>query len=151
MNITGAFTTATPVGGLRALGSRAELLEQVSTLRDVRAGGADVVHAVFLPVIALGRIPLATTITTLEESETGARLRVTGRRGVQLVDVDLRLEFAAERDRTTVTWQAEVVVRGNAASVGQRVARDIAARAIGDVLAEAAAVAGEVTVTGPLL
>jgi carbon monoxide dehydrogenase subunit G len=151
MNITGAFTTATPVGGLRALGSRPELLEQVSTLRDVRAGGAAVVHAVFLPVIALGRIPLATTITTLEESETGARLRVTGRRGVQLVDVDLRLEFAAERDRTTVTWQAEVVVRGNAASVGQRVARDIAARAIGDVLAEAAAVAGEIAVTAPLL
>ncbi len=143
MNVSGEFTTATPVADLRALGSKPDMLERVSTLRDVRSGAEGVVHAVFTPVIALGQIPLATTITTVEENETGARLRVVGRRGTQLVDVDLRMSFTSTADgAATVNWQADLVVRGNAASVGQRVARDLATRAIGSVLAEAAQVAG---------
>jgi carbon monoxide dehydrogenase subunit G len=142
MNVTGSFTTATPVAGLRALASAPAVLEQVSTLREVRADGVGVVRAVFSPVIALGRIPLTTAITTVEETDGGAALHVVGRRGVQSVDVRLALEFVPADEGTTVRWEAEVVVRGNAASVGQRVARDIARRAIGQVLAEAAGVAG---------
>jgi len=143
VNVAGEFTTATPIAGLRALGAKPDVLERVSTLRDVRTGAGGVVHAVFTPSISLGQIPLATTITTLEEDETGARLRVVGRRGTQLVDVDLRMDFKSTTDGVTVVnWNAGLIVRGNAASVGQRVARDITMRAIASVLAEAAQVAG---------
>jgi len=142
MNVTGSFTTTTPVAALRALSATPELLDRVSTLREVRASAPGVLHAVFSPVIALGRIPLATTITTVAETDAGVTLHVVGRRGVQSVDVELALEFVPADQGTTVRWFAEVVVRGNAASVGQRVARDIAERAIGQVLTEAAAAAG---------
>lgn len=142
MNITGSFQTTTAVAGLRALAATPVVLEKVSTLRDVHAVAPGVVQAVFSPVISLGRIPLATTITMVDDTDSAAVLRVIGRRGVQSVDVGLQLQFTPTGAGTSVTWVADVVVRGNAASVGQRVARDIAARAIGSVLAEAAAVAG---------
>lgn len=143
MIVTGSFTTTTPVAQLRTVASRPEALERVSTLSSVSATGDGVVRAVFQPVIALGRIPLAATITRVRDSNSGATLRVIGRRGVQSVDVDLELRFQPGDGSTEVVWAADVVVRGNAASVGQRVAGDIAARAIGSVLAEVAAVAAE--------
>ena len=146
MNVTGSFSTTATVAGLRSLTSAPDLLEAVPTLRDVRAVAPGVVHTVFSPVIALGRIPLATTITTVEDSEEGATLHVVGRRGVQSVDVDLVLCFSPAQDGTDVDWSAEVVVRGNAASVGQRVARDIATRAIGEVLRDAATAASTAVV-----
>lgn len=145
MNITGSFTTTTPVAALTKLGSTPEPLVGVSTLRDLRSGADGAVLATFSPVTALGRIPLATTITTVSRDGSRAVLRVVGRRGVQSVTVDLELEVGDPEPGvagSTVTWSATVVVRGTAASVGQRVARDIAARAIGSVLAEAADLAG---------
>lgn len=102
-------------------------------------------RATFSPITALGPIPLATTITTVSRSGSRAVLRVVGRRGVQSVTVDLELDVHDDTGDTTgavVSWSAEVVVRGSAASVGQRVARDIATRAISSVLAEAADRAG---------
>lgn len=141
MNVTGSFTTTASVVGLRSLASAPDLLSAVPTLRDVHAGAPGVVQAIFSPVIALGRIPLVTTITTVEDGDDGASLHVVGRRGVQSVDVVLTLRFGSADEGTVVDWSAEVVVRGNMASVGQRVARDIAGRAIGQVLADAATAA----------
>lgn len=143
MNVRGSFTTATAVAELRALSTRTALLERVSTLSDVTSPGDGVVHAVFAPVVALGRIPLRTSITTVHDGEHGATLAVVGRRGHQSVDVRLELEYTEAGEGTTVAWSAEVVVRGNMASVGQRVAGDVATRAISSVLEEAAAVAGD--------
>lgn len=145
MNITGSFTTTTPVAALTELGSTPGPLVGVSTLSDLRPGADGAVLATFSPVTALGRIPLATTITTVSRDGSRAVLRVVGRHGVQTVTVDLELEVdepAPGGTGSTVTWSATLVVRGTAASVGQRVARDIAARAIGSVLAEAADRAG---------
>lgn len=142
MIVCGSFPTTTPVEALRALSTSPELLEQVSTLSGVEAGPDGVLHTVFTPSISLGRIPLRTTITTLSADDRGAQLRVVGRRGVQGVDVLLDLTFTPVDAGIEVSWSADVVVRGNAASVGQRVARDLATRAIGKVLAEAAQVAG---------
>jgi len=141
VKITGSFTTTTPVAALTGLGSTPGPLVGVSTLSELRPGADGAVLATFSPVTALGPIPLATTITTVSRDGSRAVLRVVGRRGIQTVTVDLELEVdepVPGGPGSTVTWSATLVVRGTAASVGQRVARDIAARAIGSVLAEAA-------------
>lgn len=57
------------------------------------------------------------------------------------VDVRIVLAFTPHGDGSRVTWTADLVVRGPARSVGQRVARGVSARVIGDVLRDAAAVA----------
>lgn len=141
MNISGQFTTESSIEALTGLSGRPESLISVSTLTDVRSGGDGQVHATFSPVTALGRFVLRTTITTVSRDASGARLHVVARSAGYRVTADIALAFAGDGGATAVTWDAEVGVHGTAASVGQRIARDIACRVIGEVLAEVADVA----------
>lgn len=138
MNLTGEFTTvatATALTGLRDQGR----LAKVEGLSGVEIRSDDTIRATFRAVTPLGAIPLATTIVVDSVDEHGARLRVCGRRGAQSVDVDLRLTFEdADGNGTKVAWSADLRLGGAGASVGQRVARDVATRAIADVLQAAA-------------
>jgi carbon monoxide dehydrogenase subunit G len=138
MNIGGEFTTASTVDALRDLASRIDRLSTVPALTEVGPGADGSVDAVFSPATSFGRFPIAVRITPQATDATGARLTVHGWRGPHVFDVRLALSYAEAALGTHVTWQAEVDVRGPAASVAQRVACDVARRAIGDVLSSAA-------------
>ncbi|KAA1378148.1 SRPBCC domain-containing protein [Aeromicrobium fastidiosum] len=140
MMISGEFTARATVGELRSLSGSADVLASVSTLSEIRPVEG-MIRAVFSPTTALGRIPLRTTIETLVDTDAGARLRVRGSRAGHGVDVDLHLAFSPVPIGTVVSWTADLVVRGNAASVGQRVAGSVASHAIQDVLEQAASAA----------
>lgn len=143
MNISGRFTTPSAPSALAGLAAAPASLESVSTLQDVDSSQAGKVSATFLPMTALGRFVLPIVIRTLSHDGDGARLRVVSSRGSNAVTVDIALAFAPADHGTAVTWDAEVTVHGTMASVGQRVARDIAQQVIGDVLAQSAAAAKE--------
>lgn len=138
MNVSGHFTTASSAEALASLSSTPAALNQVSTLEDVVVDANGDVRARFVPVTALGRFVLRVTISTVAQDNRGARLRVIARSGTYRVSADIALAFVAGDVANAVTWDAEVAVRGAAASVGQRVARDIAQHVIGEVLAESA-------------
>ncbi len=141
MRLSGAFTTAASGIQLRDLFDSPADLETVPTLRDVTRRDQDSLAMVFTPRTSLGPIPLATTVRKVFESDERMELAVNGQRGSQAVDVDLALSLAPAHEdpsRTAVSWTADVAVCGAAASVGQRVARDLAIHAIGDLLESAA-------------
>lgn len=141
MRIAGEFTTPTTPALLQGLACAPQVLTRVSTLQDVSLRADGSVSALFVPLTSLGRIPLRTVITPRETSADGARLHVVGRRANQLVTVDLTIAFAPTAAGTTVSWEGEVLVGGTAASVGQRVVGELATRAVGQVLEEAAGAA----------
>ena len=143
MNISGRFTTLNSTAALAGLPTAPESLESVSTLHDVGTDDSGDVVATFVPVTALGRFVLRVAIRAVSYDGDSARLRVVGSRGQNVVTVDIALAFTSAVDGTAVTWDAEVLVHGPVASVGQRVARDVARQVIGEVLAETAAVAKE--------
>ena len=141
MRTSGAFTTAASAAQLRALFGSPTGLEAVPVLRDVTRRDPETLSMVFTPRISLGPIPMATTVRTVSDAAERVELAVNGQRGSQAVDVALVVELAAAQDGrpgTAVSWTADVVVRGVAASVGQRVGGDLATQAIGDLLASAA-------------
>ena len=142
MNVSGEFATSASPAALLRLRRDPAWLARVPALRDVTVTDHGTVRTVFSPVTPLGPVPLRMAIVVEHADTTGARLRVNASRGAQAVDVDLRLGFREAGDATQVSWTAEVRVRGAAASVGQRVAGDIARRAIADVLQHAADSAG---------
>ena len=141
MKIGGQFTAASSVGALRVLGTQPEKLAGVASLSDVVSAPGGGFTALFTPHTPFGRQPIATRVVTERADENGAALRVHGRRGPHVIDVELTISFAEAAEGTVVSWDAEVWVRGPAASVGQRVALDVARRAIGDLLVSSAACA----------
>lgn len=144
MRLSGQFSTRTDAASLRGVASSPNVLASVSTLSDVSLESDGTVTALFCPVTSLGRIPLRTRIAQKAVSERTASLNVVGRRGSQLVAVDLELTITPDGAGSRVGWEAEVFVGGTAASVGQRVIADLARRAIAQVLEEAATVANTV-------
>ena len=138
MRTTGAFLTQASAGQLRTLLASPTGLETIATLRHVVRTGPETLSMLFTPVLALGPVPLETTVVTTYDSEQRVDLAVRGRRGSQVVDVTLVVELGESRDGTAVSWTADVAVRGVAASVGQRVAGDLAGQAISDVLKSSA-------------
>lgn len=147
MRIGGSFTTPATVDQLRQLFGSPSQLEQISVLSDIDQPSAGLLTMVFTPHLALGPVPLLTTVRTLVDSGHGVELAVVGRRGHHSVDVTLRIELSTDdRDAsglsgTALEWSADVVARGSVASVGQRVVRDLAFKAIDDLLMETAKVA----------
>ncbi|MEW2398247.1 SRPBCC domain-containing protein [Streptomyces sp. NPDC046862] len=99
------------------------------------------VQALFTPRTPFGRIPLRTRIRAERADSEGAVLAVHAVRAQHAVDVRIQLAFSAAESGSRVTWCADLAVRGPAASVSQRVAREVAARVIGEVLESAAALA----------
>lgn len=138
MNLSGDFTTSSTVDALCALEGQTGRLATVPMLSEVTSGPDRSIDALFSPATPFGRAPMAVRIVPLETSTDGARLRVHGRHGPHAVDVQLALTFVPDSAGTKVSWQAEVDVLGPAASVAQRVACDLARRAIGEVLSSAA-------------
>jgi hypothetical protein len=140
MKINGQFVTPVSPASLLAL-QDGPSWAAVGSLRDVRRDDAGVFRAVFTPPHAVVPIPLQVTITVQRAAADGALLYVHGRRGPHAVDVALTVDLRDEPGGTRVTWAADLAIRGPAAGVGQRVARDLATAAIGDVLHQAAAAA----------
>jgi carbon monoxide dehydrogenase subunit G len=138
MKVEGVFPTDATVAQLHALFASPASLETVPCLAEVVRTDSRTLRMVFTPRLALGPVPLATAVVTTGASAERVELKVCGRHGAQMVDVALVVCLAPTELGTTVSWTADVVVRGAAASVGQRVAGDLAARAIGDLLASAA-------------
>lgn len=148
MKINGQFVTPVPPASLLALPLRFAAFEDgpsswaaIGGLRNVRRDDAGVIRAVFTPPHAVVPIPLQVTITVQRATADGALLHVHGRRGPHVVDVALTVDFTGEPGGTRVSWAADLAIRGPAAGVGQRVARDLARAAISDVLHQAAAAA----------
>jgi carbon monoxide dehydrogenase subunit G (CoxG) len=141
MKINGHFVTPVSPAALLALRDGPGTWAEVGSLSDVRRDGAGVFRAVFTPPHAVVPIPLQVTITVQRAAADGALLHVHGRRGPHAVDVALTVDFSDEPGGTRVSWAADLAIRGPAAGVGQRVARDLASAAISDVLHQAAAAA----------
>ncbi|WP_433286423.1 SRPBCC domain-containing protein [Pseudonocardia sp. CA-142604] len=141
MKVGGQFTVASSVGALRVLETQPEKLAGVASLSDVVSTPDGGFTALFTPATPFGRQPIATRVATERADERGAALRVHGRRGPHVIDVELTISFVEASEGTIVGWEADVWVRGPAASVGQRVALDVARRAIGDLLVSSAACA----------
>jgi Carbon monoxide dehydrogenase subunit G (CoxG) len=141
MKINGQFVTPVSTASLLALRDGPSSWAPVGSLRDVRRDDAGVFRAVFTPPHAVVPIPLQVTITVQRAAADGALLYVHGRRGPHAVDVALTVDLTDEPGGTRVSWDADLAIRGPAAGVGQRVARDLASAAISDVLHQAAAAA----------
>lgn len=138
MRVEGQFTTAASIETLRGLQARPERLGTVPTLDGVEPQSDGSLTALFTPATPFGRAPMAVRISTEQAHADGTRLRVNGRRGPHTVDVLLTVNAEQGAAGTAVRWAADVTVRGPGVSVGQRVAEDVARRAIGDVLVSAA-------------
>jgi Carbon monoxide dehydrogenase subunit G (CoxG) len=141
MKINGQFVTPISPASLLALRDGPGSWAAVGSLRDVRRDDAGAFRAVFTPPHAVVPIPLQVTITVQRATADGALLHVHGRRGPHAVDVALTVDLSDEPGGTRVSWAADLAIRGPAAGVGQRVARDLASAAISDVLHQAAAAA----------
>lgn len=142
MKINGQFLAPVSPASLLALREGTSGLAAVGSLRDVRRDDTGVVRALFTPPHTVVPIPLQVAITLERAAAEGVVLRVHGRRGPHAVDVTLTVDFGSGgAEGTRVTWAADLTIRGPAAGVGQRVARDLATAAIGDVLRQAAAAA----------
>lgn len=138
MKLSGDFTTSSTVEALQALEGRADRLATVPTLSEVGPGPDSSIEALFSPKTPFGRTPIAVRIVPQDTNADGARLQVRGRHGPNAFDVRIALAFAPGASGTQVSWRADLDVRGPAASIAQRVAADVAHRAIGDVLSSAA-------------
>ncbi|GAA3485570.1 SRPBCC domain-containing protein [Streptomyces yanii] len=143
MKLIGEFTTPTPSTALTALGDNKPALQAVPAFRSLSVSEDGTIVTVFTPVTPFGRMTLNTLIRTEEISAHGAVLRVTAHRAQHAVDARIELRFAAEGSGSHVTWVADLAVLGPAASVGQRVAREVATRTIGETLQSAAALAAQ--------
>jgi Carbon monoxide dehydrogenase subunit G (CoxG) len=141
MKINGQFVTPVSPASLLALQDGPGSLAEVGSLSNVRRDDAGVIRAVFTPPHAVLPIPLQITITVQRAAADGALLHVHGRRGPHAVDVALTVDLSDDPGGTRVSWAADLAIRGPAAGVGQRVARDLASAAISDVLHQAAAAA----------
>ena len=141
MHIGGEFITPGSGTALAALAGRTDDLKAVAALDDVTTGPDGSVRALFSPVTPFGRLGLRTRIRAERADAAGAVLTVHAVRAQHAVDVRIELGFVPVDQGSRVTWSADLTVRGPAASVGQRVAREVARRAIAEVLQGAAALA----------
>lgn len=142
MNIAGTITSAATPAQLHGLGSDRDRLGRVAVLRDLVMDGDGLVRGRFTPTSVIAGTTFDVVIRTGRVDAESAQLSVSGRHGPHRIDVALIIGFAPTGAGSEVSWSADVVVRGPLASVGQRVVGDLAARAIGEVLEQAAVVAG---------
>ncbi|MFO7191592.1 MULTISPECIES: SRPBCC domain-containing protein [Thermocrispum] len=141
MKLTGQFSSPADVAKLLALDGQLDQLERVPSLDDVRRDSSGRIRAIFTPRATFVPMPFAVVIAVEHAGQSDAALKVHASRGPTAVDVQLKLEFDQRDSGTSVSWHAEVAVRGPGASVGQRVVRDLVSAAIDEVLRETAAVA----------
>jgi carbon monoxide dehydrogenase subunit G len=138
IRVAGEFTTPITPADLMARNRQPDFLAAVPTLRQVTVDDEGRIQAQFTPRTPLGRMPLATTITTRNADERSTEVRVRAHRGQHTVDVDLQIEFDRSDAITRVSWTAQVRLGGTAASVGQRVGPSLAYSAIDEVLQQLA-------------
>ena len=139
MRITGQFTTTAGIGALRSLHADPKKLSAVPAFAEVEPAVGGGFAVVLTPATPFGRQPIDARIVTERADDTGSTLRVHGRRGPHVIDVHLVINLGDVAPHTVVRWEAEVEVRGPAASVAQRVAPDVVGHAIGDLLMATAA------------
>jgi carbon monoxide dehydrogenase subunit G len=141
VKVDGEFSSPAAPTALRTLGTDRDRLGDVRALSDLEVDGDGAIRGRFAPQSLFAGTTFDVVIRTVRVDGESAELHVSGRHGPHLVDVTLKIGFAAAGTGTRVTWSADVTARGPLASIGQRVLRDLAARAIGEVLHQAAAVA----------
>ena len=146
MRVQGTFDTAADAAELRSLTSSPDTLATVPTFTELRLRDDGTIVVQFSPLISLGQITLDTVISPGVVDAHSATVRVVARRGNQLVSVDLVIRFDDSSAGSHVQWEADVLLGGTVASVGQRVGAEVARRAIGEVLEAAAAAAAAVGV-----
>lgn len=142
MKIQGSFETASAPSALRGMVDTPEVLRQVKAFRSVEPQDDGSVRVDFAPRTALGWIRLDTVLRPGEVGDERATLHAVGTRGSSAVTGDVVISYAPQGAGSTVTWEADLVVRGPAASTSQRVADSIARKAVGEAIAQAAEAAG---------
>lgn len=141
MNIAGTINSSATPAQLHGLGSDRDRLGRVGVLSDLVIDGDGLVRGRFTPTSVISGTTFDVVIRTGRVDAASAQLAVSGSHGPHRVDVALTIAYAPTGGGSQVSWSAEVVVRGPLASVGQRVVGDLATRAVGEVLEQAAAVA----------
>ncbi|MFE4196984.1 CoxG family protein [Paenarthrobacter sp. NPDC056912] len=141
MKLDGTFDTSASPGTLRSLAASPAVLAGVPSFREVEVSEDGSLRLEYYPVISLGPVRFTVTITIGIVTDSSAAIVVRAMRGNNIVEADLLLTFQTADGGSRVRWEAEVLLGGTAASVGQRVGAEIIARAIGDVLQEAATAA----------
>lgn len=134
IQVSGGFATPATPEELVAWQTQPLRLAAVDTLNDVTLDAAGRIHALFTPRTPLGRIPLRTVIVSEVAADGSATVTVNATRGAHTVDATLLITFDRRDGATQVTWAGEMHLGGAAASVGQRVATDLASTAIDQVL-----------------
>lgn len=143
MKLTGSFDTTTSPADLRGLVSAPQALSGVSAFRSVEPQDNGTIRVDFAPRISMGWLRLDTLLTPGEVSDGRATVHALGMRGSSGVEGDVVITYeAADGGGSHVTWEADLVVLGPAASTSQRVGLSIARRAVGTAIEEAAAAAG---------
>lgn len=143
MKLSGEFDTTTSPADLRGLVSAPKALNGVSAFRSVEPREDGSIRVDFAPRISMGWVRLDTVLTPGEITDDRATVHALGMRGSSGVEGDVVISYkAADGGGSTVTWEADLVLLGPAASTGQRVGPAIARRAVGTAIEEAAAAAG---------
>lgn len=142
MNIAGTISSPATPADLHALGSDRDRLSRVRVLSDLEIDGDQLIRGRFTPTSVIAGTTFDVVIRTGRVDADSAQLEVFGSHGPHRVDVALTITYAPAGAGSQVGWSAEVAVRGPLASVGQRVVGELATRAIGEVLEQAAGVAG---------
>lgn len=138
MRTEGIFVTSASAARLCELFESPVALSAIPTFRNVVRTDPQTLSMIFTPVFALGPIPFRTTVVTKAQGPHRVELGVTAFHGLHAVDVDLVVQLHETNVGTDASWVADVVVGGAAASVGQRVAKGLAAQAIGDLFSSIA-------------
>ena len=141
MNIAGTISSPATPADLHALGSDRDRLSRVRVLSDLEIDGDKFIRGRFTPTSVIAGTTFDVVIRTGRVDADSAQLEVSGSHGPHRVDVAISIAYAPAGAGSQVTWSADVAVRGPLASVGQRVVGELATRAIGEVLEQAAGVA----------
>jgi len=141
MNVAGTITSSATPAQLHALGSDRGRLDGVGVLSDLVIDEVGLVRGRFTPTSVIKGTELDVVIRAGRVDAESAQLDVSGSRGPHRVDVALTIGYSPGEAGSRIAWSARVTVRGPLAGVGQRVVGDLATRAIGEVLEQAAAVA----------
>lgn len=146
MKLSGEFDTPTSPADLRGLVSAPKALDGVTAFRSVEPQDDGSIRVDFAPRISMGWLRLDTVLTPGEITDDRATVHALGMRGSSGVEGDVVITYRdGDGGGSRVSWEADLVVLGPAASTGQRVGASIARRAVGTAIEEAAAAAGGAT------
>jgi carbon monoxide dehydrogenase subunit G len=141
MILEGEFTTTASRKQLVAALAEPIRLRDVPSLDELHAAPNGGINTLYAAATGLGTIPIRLRLSVIERGPGGAVVLVQGTAVAFVIDATVDLAFAESNNATLVRWRADLVVRGLAAAITQRVSADIASDQIGKLLAAAAGAA----------